>query len=141
MNFLDALQISGSGMSSQSARMNVIATNLANAEATRTPEGGPYKRKEVIFGSVPFKEVLEGQNKSLISESKVMGVIEDTRAPQMKYDPGHPDADAQGYVALPNVNVIQQIVNMMLASRSYEANVTAVQTTKDMAMRALEIGK
>jgi len=96
MNFLDALQISGSGMSSQSARMNVIATNLANAEATRTPEGGPYKRKEVIFGSVPFKEVLEGQNKSLISESKVMGVIEDTRAPQMKYDPGHPDADAQG---------------------------------------------
>jgi len=141
MNFLDALQISGSGMSSQSARMNVIATNLANAEATRTPEGGPYKRKEVIFGSVPFKEVLEGQNKSLISESKVMGVIEDTRAPQMKYDPGHPDADAQGYVALPNVNVIQEMVNMMLASRSYEANVTAVQTTKDMAMRALEIGK
>jgi len=141
MNFLDALQISGSGMSSQSARMNVIATNLANAEATRTLEGGPYKRKEVIFGSVPFKEVLEGQNKSLISESKVMGVIEDTRAPQMKYDPGHPDADAQGYVALPNVNVIQEMVNMMLASRSYEANVTAVQTTKDMAMRALEIGK
>ena len=141
MNFLDALQISGSGMSSQSARMNVIATNLANAEATRTPEGGPYKRKEVIFGSVPFKEVLEGQNKSLISESKVMGVIEDTRTPQMKYDPGHPDADAQGYVALPNVNVIQEMVNMMLASRSYEANVTAVQTTKDMAMRALEIGK
>lgn len=141
MNFLDALQISGSGMSSQSARMNVIATNLANAEATRTPEGGPYKRKEVVFGSVPFKEVLEGQNNSLISESKVMGVVEDTRAPQMKYDPGHPDADAQGYVALPNVNVIQEMVNMMLASRSYEANVTAVQATKDMAMRALEIGK
>jgi flagellar basal-body rod protein FlgC len=141
MNFLDALQISGSGMSSQSARMNVIATNLANAEATRTPEGGPYKRKEVLLGSVPFKEVLEGQNRSLISESKVLGVVQDTRPPQMKYDPGHPDADAKGYVALPNVNVVQEMVNMMLASRSYEANVTAVQATKDMAMRALEIGK
>ncbi len=141
MNFLDSLQISGSGMSSQSARMNVIATNLANAEATRTPEGGPYRRKEIILGSVPFKEVLAGQNESVISEAKVLGVVQDSRPPQIKYDPGHPDADAKGYVALPNVNVIQEMVNMMLASRSYEANVTAVQATKDMAMRAMEIGK
>ena len=141
MDFLKALQISGSGMSAQRTRMNVIAANLANADVTKTPEGGPYRRKEVILGSVPFKEVLAGQRQAVLSEAKVMGVVQDARPPQIKYDPGHPDADEKGYVALPNVNVIQEMVNMMMASRSYEANVTALQATKDMALRALEIGK
>jgi flagellar basal-body rod protein FlgC len=141
MDFLKALQISGSGMSAQRTRMNVIAANLANADVTKTPEGGPYRRKEVLLGSVPFKEVLAGQRRALLAEAKVMGVVQDTKPPQIKYDPGHPDADEKGYVALPNVNVVQEMVNMMMASRSYEANVTALQATKEMALKALEIGK
>ncbi len=145
MNFIDALQVSASGLTSQRLRMNVVSSNLANSHTTRTQEGGPYKRKEVIFESEPlrnsFQGVLNSQIKGKLSGVKVSGIIEDQRAPIVKYDPQHPDADNKGYVAMPNINVIEEMVNLMSASRSYEANVTAVTVTKQMAMKALDIGK
>ncbi len=145
MNFIDALQVSSSGLTSQRLRMNVVSSNLANSHTTRTQEGGPYKRKEVVFESKPlrndFQEMVNSQIKGKLSGVKVTGIIEDPSPPIVKYDPQHPDADNKGYVAMPNINVIKEMVNMRSASRSYEASVTAVKVTKKMAMKALEIGK
>lgn len=145
MNFLDALHISSSGLSAQRVRMNVISSNLANANTTRTIKGGPYKRKDVVFaaqqGSGPFQNMLKPQNDSTLSEVRVVGIITDPRPPQLKYDPQHPDANKQGYVAMPNVNIVEEMVNMISATRSYEASVAAINATKSMALKALEIGR
>ncbi len=145
MNFLDSLRISASGLTSQRIRMNVVSSNLANSNTTRTAEGGPYKRKDVIFTSQPlrnsFQDMLTSQVNENLSGVKVTGIISDTKPPLLKYDPGHPDADKNGYVAMPNINVITEMVNMMSAARSYEANVTAVKTTKQMVQKALDIGR
>jgi flagellar basal-body rod protein FlgC len=112
---------------------------------TRTPEGGPYQRKEVIFASQPgspsFSEVLDAQRLQGVSEVKVEKVVNDSRPLLQKYDPHHPDADAQGYVTMPNINVIEEMVNMISATRSYDANVAAVKAAKNMALKALEIGR
>jgi flagellar basal-body rod protein FlgC len=145
MSIFDALQISASGLNSQRIRMNVVSSNLANSETTRTPEGGPYKRKDVVFSSQPlrmsFDTMLNSQMDEKLNEVKVLEVVEDQRPPIMKYDPQHPDADENGFVSLPNIDIIKEMVNMMSASRSYEANVTAVNATKSMAQKALEIGR
>ena len=145
MNFIDALHISASGLTSQRLRMNVISSNLANSNTTRTQEGGPYKRKDVVFASQPirksFQNIMASQINGRLSEVKVVEIIEDTRPPLMKYDPQHPDANEKGYIALPNIKLIEEMVNMMSATRSYEANVTAVNATKKMAQKALEIGR
>lgn len=144
MDMMKGLQISFSGLNAQRIRMNVIASNLANAEATRTPEGGPYKRKEVIFAALPqitsFEDLLQQQSSEL-NEVTVLNIITDPKGTRVVYDPSHPDADEQGYVTLPNVNVIQEMVDLMSATRSYEANVTAINAFKDMAIRALQIGR
>lgn len=145
MDFLDALNISASGLNAQRVRMNVISSNLANVNTTRTPEGGPYQRKEVIFASQPgspsFSEVLDAQRMQGVSEVRVEKVVNDSRPLLQKYDPHHPDADAQGYVTMPNINVIEEMVNMISATRSYDANVAAVKAAKNMALKALEIGR
>ena len=145
MNFLDALHISSSGMSAQRVRMNVISSNLANANTTRTPQGGAYRRKDVVFathqGSGPFQNVLKSQTGSPLSGVRVVGIITDPRAPQLKYDPQHPDANRQGYVTMPNVNLVEEMVNMISATRSYEAGVAAINASKSMALKALEIGR
>ena len=145
MNFLDALHISSSGLSAQRVRMNVISSNLANANTTRTMQGGPYKRKDVVFaaqqGSGPFQNTLKSHTDSTLSEVRVVGIITDSRPPQLKYDPQHPDANKQGYVAMPNVNIVEEMVNMISATRSYEASVVAINATKSMALKALEIGR
>ena len=145
MNFLDALHISSSGLSAQRVRMNVISSNLANANTTRTLQGGPYKRKDVVFaaqqGSGPFQNMLKSQTDSTLSEVRVVGIITDPRPPQLKYDPQHPDANKQGYVTMPNVNIVEEMVNMISATRSYEASVAAINATKSMALKALEIGR
>jgi flagellar basal-body rod protein FlgC len=145
MNFLDALHISSSGMSAQRVRMNVISSNLANANTTRTPQGGAYRRKDVVFathqGSGPFQNVLKSQTGSPLSGVQVIGIITDPRAPQLKYDPQHPDANRQGYVTMPNVNLVEEMVNMISATRSYEAGVAAINASKSMALKALEIGR
>lgn len=147
MGFLSSLSVSASGMVAQRHRANTISENIANAQTTRTPEGGPYRRREVIFAAVSddrtFEEELRNQERSTspATEVKVVGVVEDSRPPLLKYDPSHPDANEEGYVAMPNINTMEEMVNLMIASRSYEANVASFNATKRMAQSALDIGK
>lgn len=144
MNFLDSLAISSTGLSAQRLRMNLISSNMANVNTTRTETGEPYKRKDVIFEAAQeggFKDVLEQQLGEDGRGVKVAGIIEDEKPFVEKYDPGHPDADENGVVRLPNVNIVEEMVNMISASRSFEANATAVRATKDMAGVALDIGR
>jgi flagellar basal-body rod protein FlgC len=145
MDFFDALKTSSTGLSAQRLRMNLISSNLANISTTRTPEGGPYKRKEAVFEAVPahrsFKDALAMARTGQIAEVKVAGIVEDPVPFKQKYDPNHPDADARGYVMVPNINLMEEMVNMISATRSYEANVTAIKASKSMALKALEIGR
>jgi flagellar basal-body rod protein FlgC len=140
MNFLRLFEISSSGLYAQRKRLDVIASNLANLETTRTENGGPYRRKMVVMSTKPvedFDEVLS----SRLEGVEIDDIVEDD-APFMKvYNPGHPDADEQGYVLKPNVDLIVEITNMLVAKRNFEANVTAVRSTKQMALKALEIGR
>ena len=125
--------------------MNAISSNIANAQTTRTVEGGPYRRKEVVFGSEParenFSDVLEGEMGSNIQKVHATEVLSINEAPILKYEPGHVDANDKGYVAYPNVNVMKEMADMISASRSYEANISALNTAKSMAMKSLEIGR
>jgi len=145
MDLYDALHTSSTGLAAQRLRMNLISANLANVNTTRTPEGGPYRRKEVVFAArskaASFGDMLRARQGRQLSEVQAVKVIEDNRPPVMKHAPNHPDADDKGYVAMPNVNVMEEMVNMISATRSYEANVTAIRAAKDMALKALEIGK
>ena len=149
MDFFDALNISASGLSAQRLRMNLISANLANMNTTRTKTGGPYRRKDPVFAaqapaptrSASFREILNRRQNELVKEVAVVEIVEDSRAPIKKYDPSHPDADANGYVSMPNINLMEEMVNMISATRSYEASVTAIQSAKDMALKALEIGQ
>ena len=140
MNFLRLFEISSSGLYAQRRRLDVIASNLANLETTRTENGGPYRRKMVVMSAKP----VEGFDEVLSSRLEGVGIddIVEDDAPFMKvYNPGHPDADEQGYVLKPNVDLIVEITNMLVAKRNFEANVTAVRSTKQMALKALEIGR
>src|SRR3989344_2441978 len=145
-DFMSGLRISGSGLSAQRARMNTISSNIANINTTRPPEGEPYRRKDVVFESMPdaasFGDVM-GVNdpKSDFQRVQVTDVVYDKKAPILKYDPSHADANEDGYVAYPNVNLMEEMTNMIQATRSYEANVQAIQASKDMALSALEIGR
>jgi flagellar basal-body rod protein FlgC len=125
--------------------MNVISSNLANAQTTRTPAGGPYERRDVVFGAFPlersFQEVFRNALREGMSEVRVTDIVKEGGPPKMVYNPNHPDADEAGFVAMPNVNVVEEMVNMLSASRSYEANVTAIQAAKGMALKALEIAR
>jgi len=146
MDFLSAMEASSSGMAAQRFRMNILSGNIANAQTTRTPEGGPYRRRDVIFGALPAPRTFEEELRTRVNENdplhvKVLGVAVDERPPILRYDPTHPDSNEEGYVAYPNVNPMEELVNLMLASRSYEANVAAFNAAKTMAMKALEIGR
>lgn len=134
-----SLKVSASALTANKTRMDTISANLANINTTRTEEGGPYKRQEVIFKATPvggFKGHLEKAMGVEVSEIK-----KDGRPPKLVYDPSHPDSNEQGYVAMPNVNLMKEMVNMMLATRSFEANTTALSSSKSMFMKALEIGR
>jgi flagellar basal-body rod protein FlgC len=145
MDFFDALKTSSTGLSAQRVRMNLISGNLANANTTRTADGGPYRRKEAIFAAAPnevsFNEMLASRRQQTLPHVKVVDVFTDNSEPIRKFDPNHPDADELGYVSLPNVNVMEEMVNLISATRSYEANVAAIKAAKEMALKALEIGK
>ena len=123
MDFLTSLQISGSGLSVQRKRMDAIASNLANIETTRTPEGGPYRRKDVVVSSVPmgekFAATLNQEMFNSLRETVVSEIMEDQTAPKLVFNPGHPDANEQGYVAMPNINMMQEMVNLINATRSF----------------------
>ena len=145
MDFFDALRISSSGLAAQRLRMNLISANLANMNTTRTKAGGPYRRKDPVFAAqapeASFREMLGMRRRELLKEVAVVGIVEDLRSPIKKHDPTHPDADENGYVSMPNINLMEEMVNMISATRSYEASVTAIQSAKTMALKALEIGQ
>lgn len=144
-DFFSSMEISASGMTAERTRMNVASSNLANATTTETPEGGPFKRLDVVLQSTPAKGAVSGSAAGGTSPGmnavKVGGIVQDSSAPRLEYDPGHPDANADGYVAYPNVNVVEEMVDMITASRAYEAGVTSLNTAVSMAERALSIGK
>lgn len=145
MDFSTGLRVSSSGMTAQRMRMNTISSNIANINTTRTPEGGAYRRKDVVFESMPevrnFGEILTSQPDRNVQRVQVTDVAVDTKAPLLKYEPNHPDANQEGYVAYPNINLMEEMANMIQATRSYEANVSAMQASKDMANSGLEIGR
>ena len=145
-DFMTGFRVSSSGMTAQRMRMNTISSNIANINTTRTPEGGPYRRKDVVFESMPevknFGEILSVNSpKADVQRVQVTDVIPDMKAPLMKYEPDHPDANPDGYVAYPNINLMEEMTNMIQATRAYEANVSSMQAAKDMALSALEIGR
>ncbi len=145
MDLLTSLKISSSGLAANRKRMAAINSNIANAQTTRTAEGGPYRRKEVVFGSEParesFADILEGELDEKAQTVQATEVVSSNRPPILKYEPGHPDADENGYVAYPDINTMEEMASLIESSRSYEANITALNTTKSMALKDLEIGK
>lgn len=139
MNIYTALEISASGLTAQRQRLNVIAENLANAQVTRTPQGGPYLRKEVILETEPtetFASFLGSPEKVAVTD-----IVQNNEGLVQEYDPTHPDANEQGLVTWPNVNPVKEMVSLVLASRAFDANVAAFRTGKAMALKALEISR
>ena len=155
MSLMRAMEITATGLFASRARMNVAASNLANAQTTRTAEGGPYRRKNVVLGSrqvagsetLPvgvgstFGKQLQQRIADSLRSVEVVSVSDDGRPLRTVYDPGHPDADKNGVVKLPNVNMVEEMVDMITSSRAYEAGVSTMSTIKAMADRALRIGK
>ena len=148
MSFLKSLDAAASGLSAQRLRMDIISQNISNINTTRTENGQPYRRKIVLFEdrnqNKPFYKYLSENAKSKISDTqgvRVSRIVEDPSPFKRVYEPGHPDADEDGYVNMPNVDLVTEMINMISASRAYEANVTSVNTIKSMALKALEIGK
>ena len=145
MSLFSAISVSASGMAAQRTRAELLVQNLANSETTRTAEGGPYRRKDVVFSSAPqaseFSAVFQTELNSGASGVEVSDVIEDTRDPDKRYMPGHPDADKDGYVAFPNINPAEDMVDLVGASRGYAGNVAAMQAVKDMIMRSIDLMK
>ena len=143
METFDAMEISASALAAERKRMNLISSNLANANSTRTAEGGPYRRKDAVFAAVSapgsFAAAMDRASGRGPQKVEVVEIIEDMSPPRMQYDPAHPDADPQGYVAYPNVNVVEEMADMIAATRAYEANVTASKAAMSMEMKALEI--
>lgn len=144
MGMFGAIDSAASGLTAERLRMDLISNNIANVNTTRTAEGGPYRRQLPVFapreaqnsfGSVLSKEMGTGDG------VRVVAITKDTAPTRRVYDPGHPDANGEGYVEMPNVNIVSEMVDMITASRAYEANVTSVNTAKSMALKALEIGK
>lgn len=147
MGYFGALDIGASALTAQRLRMDTISQNIANANTTRTGDGTPYRRRLVVFQErsqgIPFSAYLSASSKEryIGKGVKVSAIVEDSSPFKKVYDPGHPDADQEGYVEMPNVDTVTEMVNMISATRAYEANVTSINTTKSMAMKALEIGK
>jgi len=134
MSLFNIFNISGSAMTAQSQRLNVVASNLANADSTTGPDGQPYRAKQVVFSTTP----MGGKNGAGV---QVAGVVDDASPMKVVYDPKHPMADANGYVTLPNVNVVEEMVNMLSASRSYQNNVDVLNTSKSLLLKTLTIGQ
>jgi flagellar basal-body rod protein FlgC len=142
MSLFSILSVGASGMAAERTRAELLAENLANAETTRTPEGGPYRRKDAVFTSAPltspfasaFNSEVQGMSGVAVSD-----IVTDTRDPERHYMPGHPDADADGYVAFPRVNPAEDMVDLMGAARGYEANVASISAAKDMIAHSLEL--
>ena len=143
MDFFSSMDISATALAAERTRINLISSNLANGNSTRTPEGGPYKRKDAVFTATP----LPGSFGAALGQAtqargvEVTQIREDGAPQRMKFEPNNPDANAQGYVAHRNINVVEEMADMISATRSYEANVTAAQAAKSMATKTLELGR
>ncbi len=145
MDFMTALDIGASALTADRMTLNITAMNLANAKTTRTPEGGPYKRRTVVRAATdvdhPFSKHMQGALDRELKGVRILNVLPDGRPPKQIYEPGHPDADENGMVTYPDINVVEEMANMMTAQRNYEANVSTVETIKAMYNKALEIGR
>ncbi len=147
MDFFSSMRVSATGLDAQTKRMNTISSNIANAETTHGvgPNNGPYRKKDPLLTAQTdrenFGEILQNALDENVQGVQVVDIVEDHKPPRMVYNPNHPDANAEGYVAMPNVNPVEEMANMISAQRSYEANVTAMGAAKSMAMKALEIGR
>jgi flagellar basal-body rod protein FlgC len=143
MSLFSLLSVSASGMAAQRTRAAVLTENLANADTTRTPEGGPYRRKDVVFASQPMSTSFADLFGSVVTATEtgvtVAEIVEDAREPEKRYLPGHPDADADGYVAYPRINPAEDMVDLMGATRGYQANVAAISAIKDMILRSIDL--
>jgi flagellar basal-body rod protein FlgC len=142
LGVFSAIEISASGLTAERTRMNTIASNLANAQTTRTAQGGPYKRVDPVFEAIALDKMraLTPSERS-VSMVHVTQIAQDPRPGHMVYSPGHPDANAEGYLEYPNVNIVEEMVNMITASRAYEAGVSSVEATQKMADSALDLGR
>ncbi len=143
MDIFNTFKVSSSALKANTIRLNTISSNLANIETSSTPEGGPYKKKSVYFESqdLSFQKELEGNMKNAVQGVKVTKILEDDSPARKVYNPSHPDAREDGYVEMPNINVLKEMVDMMSATRAYQANVTTIKSAKRMALKALEIGR
>lgn len=140
MSYFKAMDVLSSGLSVARARMNALASNIANAETTRTPEGGPYKRLDVLQVAKPMKGKFQNAlDRMSLHRPSVQAVVEDGKEPKMVYQPEHPDANTEGYVAYPNINVVSTMTDMMSVSRLYQANISAIETAKNMEQEAKRI--
>jgi len=144
MDYMTAFDIAASGMSAERTSMNVISMNLANSKTTKTATGGPYQRKAVAISQAsvasPFASAMNSAMDEQLRGVKVAGIVTDNRPPRMVYEPGSPDADKNGYVSYPDINMVEEMTNMITTSRSYEANVASVNNVKSMYNKALTIG-
>ncbi|MEG1609660.1 MAG: flagellar basal body rod protein FlgC [Bilophila sp.] len=145
MDFMTALDIGASALTADRLSINVTAMNLANAKTTRTPEGGPYHRRTVIRAATdvdaPFSKQMQGALDRELKGVRVLNVLPDRRPDKKVYEPGHPDADAEGMVSYPDINVVEEMASLMTSQRNYEANTNTIDAIKNMYMKALEIGK
>ena len=142
LGVFSAMEVAASGLSAERTRMNTVASNLANARTTRTEAGGPYKRLDPVFEAVGLDDSQSVMaTHGGVSKVKVARIQEDKRPGMMVYEPGHPDANGAGYVEYPNVNAVEEMVNMITASRAYEAGVTTIDSVKQMGRSALDIGR
>jgi flagellar basal-body rod protein FlgC len=137
MSLITALDINASALTAQRKRVEMASSNMANSQTTRTEDGGPYRRKDVVFQTTNFGNSLETAKNGV----EVSGIVEDPTAFDRRYEPGHPDADKEGYVSYPNVNVMEEMANLVSAARSYEANIGSISIVKAMINRTLEIGR
>jgi flagellar basal-body rod protein FlgC len=141
MSFFTSLRVSGSALSAERLRVDLASANLANANSSRSVEGGPYRRRDPVFRAVPLDTPFASELDRAVRAVSVASVALDPRPPREVFNPSHPDADAQGIVKLPNVSIIEELVNLRNAQRSFEANLTAVGASREMAQRALRIGR
>jgi flagellar basal-body rod protein FlgC len=141
LDFFTAMEVSASGLTAQRTRMNIASSNLANAQTTQAEGGGPYKRKDAVMSSQDVPAAMNTEYAQAVKGVAITEIQQDTAPPRLEYDPGHPDANAEGYVAYPNINPVEEMVDMITASRAYEAGITTMSSAVNMAERALGIGR
>jgi flagellar basal-body rod protein FlgC len=141
MDLTTSFKICGSGLAAQRAKLDIITSNLANVNTTRTPEGGPYRKKTIALATEDVTGNFDSTIKEAVKSVRIDEVKEDANSIKMVYEPSHPDADTKGYVAMPNINIMSEMADLITASRAYEACVTAFESTKNMTMKTLEMGR